>query len=455
MRMLRDYYPYEYGESVFDIDYGKLYEKGIRGIIFDLDNTLVPHGADSNPRIDELFREIRATGFNTVLLTDNDEERVLRFIKNIDTPYVCDAEKPNPNGFLKAEEILGVKRDEIVVVGDSVFTDIKGANKMGMKSILVKYIGFYTEKKIGIKRRIEKVILKLYSGSKYKSRIGGVLKGELTVKEKKLFCEINPTCYAISERKEIIKKHIKNLTSGEKFAKTFKNEPLPVVVSEEFSHMIKKGPGIDPVLQQNKAVNIDLAAKKINGIIIRPGEVFSFWITVGKTTKSKGYLDGRVIESNKIKPGVGGGLCNLGNTIHRLILFSPLDVTEFHSHSDALAPDEGKRVPFATGTSISYNNIDYRFKNNTDRDFQILARCEGENLYAQLLCSGEVPFSYRLVEENHRFKKEGDKYFRVSKIYRETMDKKTGEVLKKELVLDNHSEVMYDYSLIPKDNIEE
>ena len=119
-------------------------------------------------------------------------------------------------------------------------------------------------------------------------------------------------------------------------------------------------------LQENKAVNLSLAAPKVNTVLIRPGETFSFWLTVGKTTKSKGYKDGRVIINNRLTPGIGGGLCNLSNTIHRLVLHSPLEVTEFHSHSDALAPDEGKRVPFSSGTSVSYNYIDYRFKNNTD-----------------------------------------------------------------------------------------
>lgn len=271
----------------------------------------------------------------------------------------------------------------------------------------------------------------------------------------KLFCEISPTCYAISMKKEIIKKHIKNLTSGATYAKTVQDRYLPNLVSEHSSYMIKTGPGIDPVLQKNKAVNIELAGSRINGLLIRPGEVFSLWITVGKITKKKGYMDGRVIESNRIKPGTGGGLCNLGNTIHLLILDSPLDVTEFHSHSDALAPDHGKRVPFATGTSISYNNLDYQVKNNTDQTFQFRIWCENETLYAQLLSEREIPYVYELVEEGHHFRKEGEKYFRVSKIYRLTRDRASGELLKKELVLDNHSEVMFDYSLIPQDQIRE
>lgn len=170
---------------------------------------------------------------------------------------------------------------------------------------------------------------------------------------------------------------------------------------------------------------------------------------MGKTTKRKGYRDGRILVRNHILPGIGGGLCNLANTIHRVVLVSPLTVTEFHKHSDALAPDEGPRVPFSSGTSVFYNNGDYRFKNETDQTFQLLLWCDEDNLYAELRCERPLPCRYRIVEEGHHFQKEGGKYYRVSKIYKETLDAQTGQLLHRELVLDNHSEVMYAPALIP------
>lgn len=272
-------------------------------------------------------------------------------------------------------------------------------------------------------------------------------------KKRILFCEIHPVCYKISLQKEIGKRHLKDFFSNEKFAEQHQAEILPNLVSSWSSNLIKRAPGVELRLQENKAVNIDIACKKINGLIIKPGEFFSFWRTVGKPTKSKGYKDGRVIIKNKLIPGLGGGLCNLGNTIHRMILHSPLKVTEIHHHSDALAPDEGKRVPFSAGTSISYNYIDFRFKNITEQNFQLCLWCENEKLFGELRSESEFPYEYRLVEENHHFHKEGEKFFRVSKIYRETLDKATGEVIAKDLVWDNHSEVMYDYNLIPQDLI--
>lgn len=268
-----------------------------------------------------------------------------------------------------------------------------------------------------------------------------------------LFCDLHPVTYAISEKKEITKRHLQNFRSKETFSTEYSDDLLDNVVTDYHSDLIKRGKGIDLELQKNKVINIDLACQSLNKLVIKPGEVFSFWKTVGKTTKRKGYKHGRVIEKNNLKPGIGGGLCNLGNTVHLLVLHSPLDVTEIHTHSDALAPDHGERVPYSSGTSVSYNNIDFRFKNNTDQDFQFHMWVEDDHLHAELRSVHDIPYEYRLVEEDHHFAKEGEKYFRISKIYRETLDKETGEVIKKGLIRDNHSEVMFDYDLIPKELI--
>lgn len=265
----------------------------------------------------------------------------------------------------------------------------------------------------------------------------------------KRFCDIHPICYALATRKGIIQRHIKNLLSKEKIAYKIDDKKLPNLVASYSSGLIKRGKDIDIRLQENKAHNIKLACSKINGIVIEPGEVFSFWLQVGNTSKRKGYKDGRVLENGIMKPGIGGGLCNLSNTIHRLVLHSPLLVTEFHGHSDALAPDHGVRIPFSSGTSVSYNYIDYRFKNNTNQKVQLLVWCDEERLYGELRSEHEFPLCYELIEENHHFRKEGEKFYRVSQIYKQSRDRATGKVVAKELVLDNHSEVMYDYSQIP------
>lgn len=141
--------------------------------------------------------------------------------------------------------------------------------------------------------------------------------------------------------------------------------------------------------------------------------------------------------------------------IHWLVLNSPLTVTELHHHTDALFPDERRRVPFGTGTSVRYNNVDYRFKNNTDQNVQIVVWCENGELCGELRSEREFPCRYKLVEENHHFRKEGKDYYRISQVYRIVIDRLTNEELYKELILDNHSKVMYDHNLIPKEQIRE
>ena len=270
---------------------------------------------------------------------------------------------------------------------------------------------------------------------------------------RKLFCEINPFLFAISMKKEHLKRHIQNLSPGNRFATTHDTKPLPNLVKPHSSVLVRRLHGVDLQLQQNKVTNIRLAAEKINGLLIRPGETFSFWYTIGKTSARKGYREGLVIRSSKVESGVGGGLCQMGNLIHWLVLNSPLTVTELHHHSDALFPDERRRVPFGTGTSVCYNHIDYRFRNDTDQTVQLLVWIEGDELCGELRSEKPFPNHYRLVEENHHFRKEGDDWYRISQVYRLVYAQDNEAPIAKELILDNHSKVLYDPALIPAEQI--
>ena len=119
--MLKKLYPFEYVENVFTIDYEKLYDKGYRGLIFDIDNTLVPHGADSTTEIDELFKKIQKIGFKTFLLSDNGVKRIERFLKNIENcSYIDNAGKPSPVNYLKAVKLMKLEKDKVVYIGDQI-----------------------------------------------------------------------------------------------------------------------------------------------------------------------------------------------------------------------------------------------------------------------------------------------------------------------------------------------
>lgn len=273
-------------------------------------------------------------------------------------------------------------------------------------------------------------------------------------RKRKLFCELGPVCYRISVMKCRLLRSFRNICGKEQFAAKRSEILLPTIAKSHFSFMLRRLNGVDMKLQENKTVNLKLASERISGIIINPGETFSFWKLVGATTKKKGYKEGLVIRADgALSSAVGGGLCQLANMIHWLVLNSPLTVTELHHHTDAIFPDERRRVPFGTGTSVFYNYLDYRFKNTTDQKVQLVLWTEGENLNGELRSERAFRYRYKLVEEDHHFKEEDGIFYRNSKVYRLIYEKETGNEIGKELILDNHSRVLYDDKLIPKEQI--
>ncbi len=169
--MLRRFYPKRVAESSYAIDYEKLYQEGYRGILFDIDNTLVEHGADATPRAVELFGRLEKLGFQTCLISNNSKARVNRFNKKIGTNYIYMANKPFKKNYLKAVKIMGTRIDNTVFVGDQLFTDIFGANNIGMMTYLVNPIHPKEEIQIILKRKLERLVLYHYRKELAKGKI--------------------------------------------------------------------------------------------------------------------------------------------------------------------------------------------------------------------------------------------------------------------------------------------
>lgn len=155
-------YPDEYLPSAYQIDYDALYKKGFRGLIFDIDNTLVPHGAPADDRAVALFAHLRELGFDSVLLSNNKEPRVKMFSDRAGTRYIFKAGKPKPGNYRRAMELMGTDCGNTVFIGDQIFTDVAGAKLAGIYSILVEPIHPKEEIQIVIKRYFEKIVLFFY-----------------------------------------------------------------------------------------------------------------------------------------------------------------------------------------------------------------------------------------------------------------------------------------------------
>ncbi len=163
--MLSRFYPGEYLDSTYEIDFDRLHQEGYRGVIFDVDNTLVPHGAPADERAKKLFAHLKELGYQCVLLSNNKEPRVKMFNDVVKVKYIFKAGKPSTKNYIKAMELMNTTKDTTLFVGDQIFTDVYGANRAGIRSILVKPIHPKEEIQIVLKRYLEKIVLFFYRRS--------------------------------------------------------------------------------------------------------------------------------------------------------------------------------------------------------------------------------------------------------------------------------------------------
>ena len=161
-RMFDQFFPDEYMESTYSIPFEKLYQEGYRGVIFDIDNTLVPHGAPADERAKQLFRRLKEIGFESCLLTNNQKKRVEMFNQDVGTHYIFNAHKPATGNYKRAMELMGTDLSSTVFVGDQLFTDVWGAKRAGIHNILVQPMNPKEEIQIVLKRYLEKIVLHFY-----------------------------------------------------------------------------------------------------------------------------------------------------------------------------------------------------------------------------------------------------------------------------------------------------
>lgn len=160
--MFKVFYPDEYYDSAYSIDFEKLYREGYRGVIFDIDNTLVPHGAPADERSIAFFVRLKEIGFEATLLSNNKEARVKMFNEPVGVHTIWKANKPSTKGYMEAMKLMGTDGTSTVFVGDQLFTDVWGAKNAKIRSFLVKPMNPKEEIQIVIKRRLEAVVLFFY-----------------------------------------------------------------------------------------------------------------------------------------------------------------------------------------------------------------------------------------------------------------------------------------------------
>lgn len=263
--------------------------------------------------------------------------------------------------------------------------------------------------------------------------------------KRKQFCEISPLTYRIAVEKGILMRHLGDAWSRIRFAKERTETLLPSLIYQHKSLIRRQLGNVNMQLQENKAVNLALAVRHIDGLVIRPSETFSLWTLVGRTSRRKGYKEGLTIARGEPAQGIGGGLCQLSNLIHWMVLHSDLTITEHHHHDSLdLFPDFGRQIPFGTGTSISYNYLDYRFRNDTPHTYQLRIHVDEKYLCGELRATQPQAHSFHIHAENEHFSRKDGIIYRNGEVYRDTIDNTTGQHLHSHLLRTNHARVLYE-----------
>ena len=164
--LLERFYPDTEADSAYGLPYEELYSQGYRGILFDIDNTLVPHGAPATKKAIALFRKLHNIGFKTVIISNNNEARVKPFADAVSSRYLFKAGKPGKKGYEKAMKIMKTTPETTLFVGDQLFTDVWGAKKAGIFTYLTKKIHPKEEFQIILKRGLEAIVLFFYHHKK-------------------------------------------------------------------------------------------------------------------------------------------------------------------------------------------------------------------------------------------------------------------------------------------------
>ena len=226
------------------------------------------------------------------------------------------------------------------------------------------------------------------------------------------------------------------------YAKTVDDSNLPYFVFSSHCNLYNRSTGFPMIYQENKVFNLKLIAKKLNGLLIKSGETFSFWQAVKGADKEIAFKDGLSLENGELVVTYGGGLCQMSNLLFWVFLNSPLTLLERHTHDVKEFPTLRNDEPEGVDATVSEGWLDLKVKNNTANDFQIVINFLDEYIYGSLYCRNSLPGDYKAEAENLRYVRSEDKIYQLVTINRLLLDQQ-GHKVAKEFLYENFCQILY------------
>jgi len=217
-------------------------------------------------------------------------------------------------------------------------------------------------------------------------------------------------------------------------------EDFPFVLEQRSSPLQRAG--LAPDTAVGKRTNVYLGARAVDGLMVRPGEVFSFCRTVGPTTRRRGYAPGLEMHDQQFTKSHGGGLCQLSNLLFGLAVYAGAEIVERHRHSFDLFPDTDRTVPFGFGATVFYNHVDFQFRNPLDQSLLLRTWLDGLSLRGEIRLGADPGWRIRVIEDGHRFFRENGEIHRENRLLRQRVDER-GESEPAIFLLANKARVLY------------
>ncbi|WP_029100791.1 VanW family protein [Brevibacillus thermoruber] len=241
-----------------------------------------------------------------------------------------------------------------------------------------------------------------------------------------------------------LKRYAEWLLGGKRYSRKKQSEFLPHLHIRHQTPLLRRLKNVDMWMQHNKIINLRLAAERLDGVIVRPGETFSYWRLIGKPTRRKGYVEGMLLSHGRVLAGVGGGLCQLSNLLYWMTLHTPLTVTERHRHGYDVFPDADRTQPFGSGATCFYNYLDLQIANRTRQSFQVRVFLTDTHLVGEWRAEYPPTRRYEVYEKEHAITPAiWGGYERTNVLHRRvyTLD---GEWLDDEFIAENRAMMMYE-----------
>ena len=233
---------------------------------------------------------------------------------------------------------------------------------------------------------------------------------------------------------------------GFKFARQ-SDIKLPFTYFSHETPLLRELKDMDMYLQHNKIINLKIAVPRVTGVVLCPGETFSYWKLIGKPTRHKGYRKGMVLRNGTVTAGTGGGLCQLSNLIYWMTVHTPLTVIERHRHDYDVFPDSNRTQPFGSGSTCFYNYGDLMIRNDTEQIFQLFIEVTDTHLKGAWISDLPPAYTYEVYEKEHLMQREyWGGYTRHNLLHRKKYDL-DGSLVDDEFVAENHAIMMYSPSL--------